>query len=112
MARKKSSARYKSLKVELRDKPDILAFMVRDIRKDIECHKMLLEGLADDIVHTGAVYKKDGGADVLEVALEELKPRTKAYREIKSDLDYWKGNYDTIRKYIYDGEKPPVVPRR
>ncbi len=106
----KQRASHRSLREELRAKPDVVKSLVADVQRAVESHKIILEGLVDGMIWIGDVPTKDGGQVAMKVAMEGLKKDSRRYKQLNEDLQYWMVNYSTIQRYLFSGEMLPIGP--
>ncbi len=72
------------------------------IEEAITFHKCLVDRTADAVCWKNYAFKKNGGIKILEEMLTLEKSANKR-KEIKKNLEYWKANYNSIRKLVYQG---------
>lgn len=70
------------------------------IEESIAFHKCLVDRTADAVIWMNHAFKKNGGIKTIEEMLALEKSANKR-KEIRANLEYWKTNYDFIKKLVY-----------
>lgn len=78
----------------------------RLVRGAISTHKALLEKLYDDVVWDDPVPTKEGGVLACETLIGRKGISPKRASAIRSDLEYWAENYQTLRKDVFYRHNP------
>lgn len=80
--------------------PKLMRKAYGTIVEAIEFHKCLIDRTADAVCWRNHVFKKNGGIETIEEMLG-LEKSAKKRKEIRTNLEYWKTNYDSIRERVY-----------
>lgn len=74
----------------------------------ITTHKALSEHLYDDVVWNNPVPTREGGVMACETLLGRKGLDSKKRKAIRSDLEYWTNNYETLRKEVFYRPAPKI----
>lgn len=80
--------------------PELVRKAYETIAEAIEFHKCLVDRTADDVCWRNYAFKKNGGIETIEEMLD-LEKSVNKRKKIRANLEYWKTNYDSIRKKVY-----------